>query len=107
MSLGLTARLSAAAKIPEYWVVDLQTEKLVVHLEPKKGEYQRVHCFGKGREVTSSVAPKVTLEGCSEGNRQGEVGTGCGAFFDLRFFGSHDSKSALNRAWLSARRRAP
>ncbi|MBM4776777.1 MAG: Uma2 family endonuclease [Archangiaceae bacterium] len=59
--LGLKARLYAAAKIPEYWVVDLQTEKLVVHLDPKKGEYQRVHRFGKGREVTSAVAPKVTV----------------------------------------------
>lgn len=48
--------------IPEYWVVDLQTEKLVVHLEPKKGEYQRVHRFGKGKEVTSTVAPKVTVK---------------------------------------------
>lgn len=60
--LGLKARLYAAAKIPEYWVVDLQTEKLVVRLEPKKGEYQRVHRFGKGREVTSTVAPKVTVK---------------------------------------------
>lgn len=60
--LGLKARLYAAAKIPEYWVVDLQTEKLVVHREPKKGEYQRVHRFGRGREVTSTVAPKVTVK---------------------------------------------
>lgn len=60
--LGLKALLYAAAKIPEYWVVDLQTQKLVVHLEPKKGKYQRVHRFGKGREVTSTVAPKVTLK---------------------------------------------
>lgn len=60
--LGLKARLYAAAKLPEYWVVDLQTDKLVVHLEPRKGEYQRVRRFGKGREVTSSVAPKVTLK---------------------------------------------
>jgi Uma2 family endonuclease len=62
MDLGLKARLYAAAKLPEYWVVDLQTEKLVVHLEPKKGQYQRVHRFGKGREVTSTVAPKVTIK---------------------------------------------
>lgn len=60
--LGLKALLYAAAKIPEYWVIDLQTQKLVVHLEPKKGKYQRVHRFGKGREVTSSVAPKVTVK---------------------------------------------
>ncbi len=60
--LGLKALLYAGAKIPEYWVVDLQTQKLVVHLEPKKGKYQSVHRFGKGREVTSSVAPKVTLK---------------------------------------------
>ncbi len=60
--LGLKALLYAAAKIPEYWVVDLQTQKLVVHLEPKKGKYQSVHRFGKGREVTSTVTPKVTLK---------------------------------------------
>ncbi len=60
--LGLKALLYAAAKIPEYWVVDLQTQKLVVHLEPKKGNYQRVHRFGTSREVTSTVTPKVTLK---------------------------------------------
>lgn len=60
--LGLKALLYAAAKIPEYWVVDLQTQKLVVHLEPKKGKYQRVHRFGKGRDVTSTVTPKVTVK---------------------------------------------
>lgn len=60
--LGLKALLYAAARIPEYWVVDLQTQKLVVHLEPKKGKYQRVHRFGKGRDVTSTVTPKVTVK---------------------------------------------
>jgi Uma2 family endonuclease len=60
--LGLKALLYAAAIIPEYWVVDLQTHKLVVHLEPKKGKYQRVHRFGTSREVTSTVTPKVTLK---------------------------------------------
>jgi len=60
--LGLKALLYAATKKPEYWVVDLKTQKLVVHLEPKKGEYQRVHRFGRGREVTSTIAPKVTLK---------------------------------------------
>lgn len=59
--LGLKADLYAAAKIPEYWVVDLVHQKLVVHLSPKRGKYTRVSRFGRGKSVTSTVAPKVTV----------------------------------------------
>jgi Uma2 family endonuclease len=60
--LGLKARLYAAARIPEYWVVDLEQHRLVVHLEPKKGEYQRVSRHGRTKTATSSVAPRVTVK---------------------------------------------
>lgn len=59
--LGLKADLYAAAKIPEYWVVDLVHQKLVVHLAPRRGKYTRVSRFGRGKSVTSTVAPKVTV----------------------------------------------
>jgi Uma2 family endonuclease len=59
--LGLKADLYAAAKIPEYWVVDLVHQKLVAHLSPKRGKYTRVSRFGRGKSVTSTVAPKVTV----------------------------------------------
>lgn len=60
--LGLKADLYAAARLPEYWVVDLKNAKIVVHLEPKKGRYQRVHRFGRGKAVTSTIAPRVTVK---------------------------------------------
>lgn len=60
--LGLKADLYAAARLPEYWVVDLKNAKIVVHLEPKKGRYQRVHRFGRGKAVTSTIAPRVTIK---------------------------------------------
>lgn len=60
--LGLKADLYAAARLPEYWVVDLKNAKIVVHLEPRKGRYQRVHRFGRGKAVTSTLAPRVTVK---------------------------------------------
>jgi Uma2 family endonuclease len=59
--LGLKANLYAAAKIPEYWVIDLAHQKLVVHLAPKRGHYTRISRLGRGKSVTSTVAPKVTI----------------------------------------------
>lgn len=59
--LGLKADLYAAAKIPEYWVIDLAHQKLVVHLAPKRGHYTRISRLGRGKSVTSTVAPKVTI----------------------------------------------
>lgn len=58
--LGLKAKLYAAAKIPEYWVVDLDHAKLVVHLGPKQGRYQKVTRLGKGKVAHSTVPPKVS-----------------------------------------------
>lgn len=66
----------AAAGIPEYWVVDLRTDSVVLHLAPTDGEYADVQEYGRdqvfasptlGREVRVAEvlggAPGVGLEG--------------------------------------------
>lgn len=39
--LGHKARVYAAAGVPEYWVVDLDEGRVVVHAEPTADEYER------------------------------------------------------------------
>ena len=59
--LGLKAQLYAAARLPEYWVVDLQHECVVVHREPKKGRYLKVTKVRKGKTVVSTQKPTVAV----------------------------------------------
>lgn len=52
--LGVKLALYAAAKIPEYWVVDLPNGKLHVHTRPRGGKrpaYRTVQVLGVGDEV--------------------------------------------------------
>lgn len=59
--LGLKAQLYAAARVPEYWVVDLMHDWVVVHREPKRGRYTKVTKVRKGKTVTSAVKPVVAV----------------------------------------------
>ena len=54
IDLGVKFALYAAAKIPEYWVVDLVNGKLHVHTRPRGGKkpaYRTVQVLGVGDEV--------------------------------------------------------
>ncbi len=61
LDLGPKARLYAACRVPEYWVVDLIESSLVVHRSPKKGRYASVRRYERSRVVTSTAVPTVTL----------------------------------------------
>lgn len=62
IDLGPKAHLYAAAGIPEYWVIDLKKDQLVVHTAPKQGRYTSVSRHGKTKTVTSLREPRVTLK---------------------------------------------
>lgn len=57
MDLGRKAALYAAAGIPEYWVVDVDAEELVVHREPRPEGYSSIDRLGSDDEVTALGLP--------------------------------------------------
>lgn len=52
------ARLYAAAGIPEYWVLDLNGDRVVVHTQPSASGFLSVQTFARGDVVTTAVFPK-------------------------------------------------
>lgn len=38
----IKARIYAQNRAPEYWVIDLNSESVLVHTEPRRGEYRRI-----------------------------------------------------------------
>lgn len=45
------ARVYAAAGVPVYWLLDLAARRLVVHSEPRDGEYRLVRIYGEEERV--------------------------------------------------------
>jgi Uma2 family endonuclease len=50
--LSRKAALYAAARVPEYWVLDLPRRRLVVHREPSDAGYRLTRLFAEGDTVT-------------------------------------------------------
>lgn len=57
--LSKKAKLYARAAILEYWVVDIPGHRLVVHREPKDGQYRSVVAYRAQEEIAPLVAPKA------------------------------------------------
>ncbi len=55
------SRLYAEAKIPEYWVLDLPKDRVLVHRRPRAGEYQDIVEYGVQASFTSSVFEGRTI----------------------------------------------
>ena len=55
------SRMYAEANIPEYWVLDLPKNRVVVHRRPRKGEYQDIVEYGKQASFTSPVFEGHTI----------------------------------------------
>jgi Uma2 family endonuclease len=51
------ARLYAAAGIPEYWVLDLNGDRVVVHTQPSASSFLSVREFARGAAVSTAVFP--------------------------------------------------
>jgi Uma2 family endonuclease len=53
--IGQKALWYAEAGIPEYWMVDLTRDGVIVHREPSAGAYRDVRMYGRGESWTSAV----------------------------------------------------
>jgi Uma2 family endonuclease len=58
---GVKLRLYAHAGIPEVWVVDLETNRVEVHLEPARDGYRRSDTRGPGDRLAPAAFPGVSL----------------------------------------------
>ncbi|NEP63277.1 MAG: Uma2 family endonuclease [Symploca sp. SIO2G7] len=53
-------RIYAVAKIPEYWVIDLKTQTLIIFKQPQQGDYQTRQDLTAG-SIQLSAFPDVTV----------------------------------------------
>ena len=53
--------LYAHHNIPEYWLVDLEAERVLVHRRPKEGRYTEVRTLGPGDVLTVEALPDVRV----------------------------------------------
>ena len=61
MDLGTKARLYAECGVPEYWVVNLEGERVDVHTEVVRGAYARVTPYGRGEAIALPRLASVTV----------------------------------------------
>ncbi len=47
--------------VPEYWIVDIQHDVLIVHRDPADGTYRQVRTLQRGEHVTLLAFPDVTF----------------------------------------------
>jgi Uma2 family endonuclease len=59
--LTVKAKLYARASIPEYWVLDLTARRVIVHRDPKSGEYHSVSAFAQDEHVATLASPAQTI----------------------------------------------
>ena len=59
--LGEKAEAYARAAIPEYWVVNIPGQCIVVHLEPAGGRYRRITTHGRGEAIRFHAFPDVEV----------------------------------------------
>ena len=59
--LTVKAALYARAGIAEYWVVDLNGRRLIVHRQPDSGAYKSVAAYGENERVAPLASPQQSL----------------------------------------------
>jgi Uma2 family endonuclease len=47
--------------VPEYWIVNVASAEIEVHLDPKDGRYRSVRTLGKGESITLAAFADVTI----------------------------------------------
>ncbi|MFN7923724.1 MAG: Uma2 family endonuclease [Bryobacteraceae bacterium] len=53
--------LYARAGIPEYWVLDIENRRTIVHRDPAGGEYRSVTSYGEDESVAPLAAPEAAF----------------------------------------------
>lgn len=56
------APLYARAGIPEYWIVDLNGERIEVYREPSADGYHAIRIYGRGERLSPAFAPDLVIE---------------------------------------------
>ena len=59
--LTVKAGLYARAGIAEYWVVDVEGRRVIVHRQPEGGLYRDVAAYGAGERMATLGAPEQTI----------------------------------------------
>lgn len=59
--LGAKAALYARAAISEYWVLDVNGRRLIVHLQPVDGVYQSIQAFSEDEPVQTPLTGESTV----------------------------------------------
>ena len=59
--LGAKSALYARAAIPEYWVLDVDGLRLIVHLQPVDGVYQSIQAFSEDEPVQTPLTGESTV----------------------------------------------
>ena len=57
----IKASLYAEARIPEYWVLDVNKDVLVVRVDPSGGEYRGVQILHRGETVSPRMLPSASF----------------------------------------------
>lgn len=57
----IKAALYARAAIPEYWVVDVNARRIIVHRNPQDGIYQSILTYSENESVSPLAAPNESL----------------------------------------------
>lgn len=57
----LKARLYAEARVPDYWVIDVNAEAIEVFRSPRAGSYRKVQRYGRGEAISLLKFPDITL----------------------------------------------
>ena len=59
--LATKSRLYARAGIIEYWVLDINKRRMIVHRDPREGRYHSVVAYGAEESVAPLAAPGSAL----------------------------------------------
>jgi Uma2 family endonuclease len=59
---GEKAQLYAAARILDYWIVNLVDRTVEVHRDPRDGRYFSIQSFGPGATVAPIAVPESQLD---------------------------------------------
>ena len=57
----IKTRLYAKAGIAEYWLVDLNDDVVLVHLDPSNGVYRTVTSYQRGQAIAPRLLPSCAI----------------------------------------------
>jgi Uma2 family endonuclease len=59
--IGRPRHRSTRAGIPEYWIVDLNGERIEVYTEPFEADYRAVRIHLRGEQLAPAFAPELSI----------------------------------------------